>query len=41
MDRAEVKIAPDGQIVVDVAKLYSWPKGQPGQFNDSGAYLPA
>jgi len=40
MDRAEVRIAPDGQIVVDVAKLYSWPKGQRSQFNDPGAYLP-
>jgi cytochrome b6-f complex iron-sulfur subunit len=39
MDRAEIKIAPDGQIVVDVARLYSWPKGQRSQFNDPGAYL--
>jgi len=45
MDRAHVEIAPDGQILVDVAKLYQWPKGQPSQFNDgdgtSGAYLRA
>jgi cytochrome b6-f complex iron-sulfur subunit len=40
MDRAHVEIAPDGQILVDVAKLYQWPKGQPSQFNDAGAYLP-
>jgi cytochrome b6-f complex iron-sulfur subunit len=39
MDRAHVEIAPDGQILVDVAKLYQWPKGQPSQFNDPGAYL--
>jgi cytochrome b6-f complex iron-sulfur subunit len=39
MDRAEVKLASDGQIVVDVGKLYSWPKGQRSQFNDPGAYL--
>ena len=39
MDRAHVEIAPDGQILVDVAKLYQWPKGQPTQFNDPGAYL--
>lgn len=39
MDRAHVEIAPDGQIVVDVAKLYQWPKGQPSQFNDDGAFL--
>ncbi|HTZ97838.1 MAG TPA: Rieske 2Fe-2S domain-containing protein [Terriglobales bacterium] len=39
MDRAHVQVAPDGQILVDVAKLYQWPKGQPSQFNDPGAYL--
>jgi cytochrome b6-f complex iron-sulfur subunit len=41
MDRAHVEIAPDGQILVDVAKLYQWPKGQPTQFNDDGAFLRA
>jgi len=40
MDRAKVEIAPDGQILVDVSKLYQWPKGQPTQFNDQGAFLP-
>ena len=40
MDRAKVEIAPDGQILVDVSKLYQWPKGQPSQFNDNGAFLP-
>lgn len=40
MDRAHVAVAPDGQIVVDTSHLYSWPKGQPSQFEDSGAYLP-
>jgi len=39
MDRAHVEIAPDGQILVDVAKLYQWPKGQPSQFNDDGSFL--
>jgi cytochrome b6-f complex iron-sulfur subunit len=39
MDRAHIQIAPDGQILVDVAKLYQWPKGQPSQFNDPGAFL--
>ncbi len=39
MDRAKVEIAPDGQILVDVSKLYQWPKGQPSQFNDPGAFL--
>src|SRR5579872_5467700 len=41
MDRAKVDIAPDGQILVDVSKLYQWPKGQPSQFNDPGAFLRA
>jgi len=41
MDRARVEVAPDGQIVVDVGHLYSWPKGQRDQFNDRGAYLSA
>jgi cytochrome b6-f complex iron-sulfur subunit len=40
MDRAHVDIAPDGQILVDVSRLYQWPKGQPSRFNDTGAYLP-
>ena len=45
MDRAHVEVAPDGQILVDVAKLYHWPKGQPTQFTEgdgtSGAWLRA
>jgi hypothetical protein len=39
MDRAHVELAPDGQILVDTSKLYSWPKGQPTKFNDPGAFL--
>jgi hypothetical protein len=41
MDRAHIELAPDGQILVDVSKLYQWPKGQPTHFNDDGAFLPA
>ncbi|MFZ0861458.1 MAG: Rieske 2Fe-2S domain-containing protein [Candidatus Sulfotelmatobacter sp.] len=41
MDRAGVEVAADGQILVDVGRLYSWPKGQRDQFNDPGAFLPA
>lgn len=41
MDRAHIEMAPDGQMSVDVARLYSWPKGQRSQFNDPGAYLSA
>jgi cytochrome b6-f complex iron-sulfur subunit len=40
MDRAHVERSPDGQIMVDVSRLYQWPKGQPSQFNDDGSYLP-
>ncbi len=40
MDRAHIEVAPDGQILVDTSHLYQWPKGQPSQFNDPGAYLP-
>jgi cytochrome b6-f complex iron-sulfur subunit len=39
MDRAHITKAPDGQIVVDVSRLYQWPKGQPTHFDDPGAYL--
>jgi cytochrome b6-f complex iron-sulfur subunit len=39
MDRAHVEVAPDGQVLVDTSRLYSWPKGQPSQFNDPGAFL--
>jgi len=39
MDRAHVSKAPDGQIVVDVSRLYQWPKGQPTHFDDPGAFL--
>jgi len=39
MDRAQVELDPSGQIVVDVGRLYEWPKGQPSEFDDKGAYL--
>jgi len=39
MDRAHVELDPQGQIVVDVSHLYSWPKGERSQFNDPGAIL--
>lgn len=42
MDRADVKLDAEGQIVVNIAKLYKWEKGvpAPGEFNDPGAYIP-
>jgi len=39
MDRAQVTVDPEGQIVVDVSHLYRWPKGERSQFNDPGAIL--
>jgi len=34
MDRAHVELDPDGQIMVDLSKLYSWPKGERSEFGD-------
>ncbi len=39
MDRAHVELDPEGQIVVDLSRLYRWPKGEPSQFNEPGAIL--
>ncbi len=39
MDRAHVELDPTGQIVVDTARLYQWPKGEAGHFNEDGSYL--
>ena len=39
MDRAKVSVDAEGQIVVDVGKLYSWPKGEPSHFDDDGAFI--
>jgi cytochrome b6-f complex iron-sulfur subunit len=39
MDRAHVELDPTGQIVVNTARLYEWPKGETGHFNDDGSYL--
>jgi len=39
MDRANVQIDADGQIIVDLAKTYRWPKGERSQFGDDGAII--
>jgi cytochrome b6-f complex iron-sulfur subunit len=39
MDRAHVELDPEGQIVVDLSHVYSWPKGERSQFSDPGAIL--
>jgi len=39
MDRAHVELDPEGQILVDLSRLYRWPKGERSQFNDPGAII--
>ncbi len=39
MDRAHVELDPEGQIVVDLSRVYRWPKGERSQFGDSGAMV--
>lgn len=40
MDRAHVELDPEGQIKVDISRLYDWPKGQKNRFEEPGAYIP-
>ena len=39
MDRAEIKLDAEGQLVVNTGKLYDWQKGGTNHFNDEGAYI--
>ncbi|HKG45550.1 MAG TPA: Rieske 2Fe-2S domain-containing protein [Pyrinomonadaceae bacterium] len=39
MDRAKVELDAEGQIIVDIGTLYSWPKGEPTEFDDEGAFI--
>jgi cytochrome b6-f complex iron-sulfur subunit len=39
MDRAKVELDPEGQIVVDVSRLYQCPPGQECHFNEPGSFL--
>jgi cytochrome b6-f complex iron-sulfur subunit len=39
MDRAHVELDAEGQIVVDVSRLFKWPKGERNEFNDPGAFI--
>ena len=39
MDRAHVEPDATGQIVVDTARLYQWPKGEQSHFEDPGAFI--
>jgi cytochrome b6-f complex iron-sulfur subunit len=40
MDRAHVELDAEGQIMVDVGRLYDWPKGGENNFDKEGAYIP-
>lgn len=40
MDRAKVGLDAEGQVLVDVGKLFEWPKGGKNDFNDPDAYIP-
>ncbi|HLA12247.1 MAG TPA: Rieske 2Fe-2S domain-containing protein [Pyrinomonadaceae bacterium] len=40
MDRAHVELDAEGLIVVDVSRLYDWPKGATNRFEEPGAYIP-
>jgi len=45
MDRANVQLDAEGQIMVDISRLYKWPKGEKNEFNDppgpgGGPYIP-
>ena len=39
MDRAHVELDAEGQIVVDVSRLFQKPKGEVGHFDDPGAFI--
>ena len=39
MDRAHVELDPEGQILVDLSRVYRWPKGERSQFGDPGAII--
>jgi cytochrome b6-f complex iron-sulfur subunit len=39
MDRAKVELDAEGQIVVDIGTLYTWPKGAPSDFDEPGAFI--
>ncbi len=39
MDRAQITLDAEGQLVVNKGKLYTWPKGGVNQFDDEGAFI--
>jgi cytochrome b6-f complex iron-sulfur subunit len=39
MDRAQVSLDAEGQIVVNTGKLFDWPKGGTNHFDDDNAFI--
>jgi hypothetical protein len=39
MDRAQVTLDAEGQIVVNTGKLFEWPKGGTNHFDDDEAFI--
>ena len=39
MDRAKVTLDAEGLIEVNIGTLYKWPKGEPTEFDEEGAYI--
>jgi cytochrome b6-f complex iron-sulfur subunit len=39
MDRAHVELTPEGQVEVDLSRLFRWPKGERSEFGDPGAII--
>jgi cytochrome b6-f complex iron-sulfur subunit len=39
MDRAEIHVDAEGQLVVNTGKLYDWQKGGTNHFNEDGAFI--
>ncbi|HEY3580901.1 MAG TPA: Rieske 2Fe-2S domain-containing protein [Pyrinomonadaceae bacterium] len=39
MDRAKIELDAEGQIVVNTATLFEWPKGEKSHFDDPGAFI--
>ena len=39
LDRAHVELDAGGQVVVNVGRLYQWPKGGRSQFDEPGAFI--
>ena len=40
MDRAHVELDAEGQVVVDISRLFQKPKGEVGHFDEPGAFIP-